>query len=773
MKYFNYFLLFLFCCCTLNSLAQVRPQKTYPPNFKPATTEADTTDSKIIIVEYSDYAEGFREEGEEMRKLAGRVELRQDSVYMSCDTATIRVTDNMLLADQNVVIQQNDTLLVYSDSLSYQGNERIADLFYNVVLQNGDQQLFTSRLNYNLETKLAKYFTRALLTDGETQLQSKRGYYYVDTNDAFFKDSVVVVDPEFELRADTLQFNTDTKLVTFLGPTRIVLDESKIYCEAGFYNMETKQAEFRINPQFVKGEQQATADVIRYDGQKKEIILEGNARFEEGDRIATADRIRYDEVNEISYLEGNALVIDADQRIVSEVIVYDAKNGKYTTDGQSVVNDGTQTLQADQISFDDATGLGVATGNVWWQDTSTNVTITSEEIRYDKETDYLIASGGTPLMTSLIEEDTLFLVADTLVSVRANDERFYPKDTIVTNPIDSLVATGLDSLVQTKVDTVQSKIDTLESFPKDSMQLDTMAMLLPDSVQLDNPQNLPKDSVQMDTTEILSADSLQLDSIQLNQDTLAIAEPDTSRNVIAYGDVRIYKSDLQAVCDSLVFEGRDSVFHFYQDPLLWSDTTQFSADTISMLLEDGELDTIWLKNNSFIVNSPDEIKFNQIKGRDTEAYFKDENLYKVKVEGNAEFVYYLIDEGDAYIAANKALCSNMILNFQNNEVQRINCFPNPKANLVPIQKTSDSELELAGYGWYVKRRPMSKADLYKNRGKEPVVLDTTLTEIISEMGDKTESKKETAPPFSKEEKEKPDAPKPDLKAVEEKGKEKN
>ena len=761
-------LIFLFSSFTQNSLAQVRPQKPLPPNPRTAQTEADTSKSKVIIVEYSDYAEGFREDGEEIRKLAGNVELRQDSVYMSCDTATIRVTDNILSADQNVVIQQNDTLVVFSDSLAYLGNEQIADLFYNVVLQNGQQQLFTDRLNYNLETKLAQYFAGALLTDGETQLQSKRGYYYVDTNEAFFKDSVVVVDPEFELRADTLQFNTKTKLVTFLGPTRIVIDESKIYCEAGFYDTDKNKAEFRINPQFVKNDQQATADIIRYNGQKKEITLEGNARFEEKDRLATADRIRYDEVNDITYLEGNGIFIDGEQRIVSDIIIYDAKNGKYTTNGRSVVNDGPQILKAEQIDFDDATGMGIAIGNVFWQDTSTNITITSEEMRYDKETDYLVASGGTPLMTNLIEGDTMFLVADTLVAVRADNERFLNKNKnesknenltadngkVVENTLDTLIATGIDTLNQTTLDSVRTKpLDTLENVVADTTQ-----------------------TISIDTLNNLITDSLQIDSLQTQTlDSLKIEEPDTSRNVLAYGDVRIYKSDLQAVCDSLVFEGRDSIFHFYQNPLLWSDTTQFSADTISMQLENGTLDTIFLKDNGFIVNSPDEIKFNQIKGRDIEAYFRDENLYKVLVEGNAEFVYYLIDDVDAYIAANKALCSNMILNFKSNEVQRINCFPNPKAQLVPIQKTSDSELELAGYGWYMERRPMSKADLYTERGKKPVVLDSILvdsmlTQETMEVKNKEEEKAKTTPPSSKENKPKEGKDKPDLKAVEEKKK---
>lgn len=603
----------------------------------------DTTATKVIV-KYSDFAEGTRENGEEIRKLNGNVELRQDSIFMSCDTAVMAVAKNNLVAQGSVVIQQGDSLVVYSDSLVYIGNDRIADLYKSVVLKHKDQLLFTDRLNYDLNTKIAKYFEGALLTDGKTQLQSKQGYYYVNTEEAYFKDSVVVVDTAFELHADTLKFNTASKVVTFLGPTRINQNDSKIYCEGGFYDTENSLAEFTDNPQYVKDEQQALADIIRYDGNKNEVSLIGNANFVEGNRRATADRIRYDEKNDITYLEGNAYFEDETQLIDADTIVYDATTKTYATRGRSNVQNEEQLLIADQIDFDDATGLGVATGNVIWEDTINNMKIYCDVINYNKESDYVLATGERPLLTTVLEGDTLYLAADTLIAERA--------DTILS---------------------------------------------------------------------------------------------DSSRNLLAYRNVGIFKSDLQAVCDSLVFEGRDSVFTFYDDPLVWSDTTQFSGDTISMILNNGQLDTIFLYKNGFIVNSPDEILFNQIKGRDIAAYFENNDLYKVLVEGNAEFVYYIMDDADAYIAANSAVCSNMVLDFNNNEVERINCFPSPSAKLIPMAKANHEALKLEGFGWEINRRPKSVKDLLKKR--KLLALDTTTSATDAA------SKRENVPLKSKAEKE--------------------
>ncbi|MEM8907972.1 MAG: OstA-like protein, partial [Bacteroidota bacterium] len=505
-----------------------------------------------------------------------------------------------------------------------------------VRLDNKGQKLFTNRLNYDLNTKIASYFTGATLSNDTTHLVSKRGYYYVSQDEAFFKDSVVVVDPDFVLRSDTLQFSTKTRIVTFLGPTLIQQDTANIYCEGGYYDTRRRYAEFLEEPEYVKGEQEATAERIIYDGTKKEVLLVGDAHFDEGPKKASADIIRYDEIRKIIDLEGRAHYEDEKQEIDSEFIQYDSKNEVFKTQGRAQVVDGDQLLDADSIDYDGTTGI--ARGNVIWTDTSDNITINCQQMIYNKETDYVKASGGRPLLTSLIDGDTLFMSSDTLVSV-------------------------------------------------------------------------------------------------------AQAEGDSTRTLLGYRDVRIFKSNLQVVCDSLVYSTSDSLFEFFQSPIIWSDTSQFYADTVRMQLSNDQIDQIFLTNDAYIINSPDEVFFNQIKGKNIVALFRNNELHQMDVVGNAESLYYARDEEDAYMGVNKSVCSKMLVYFAENEIKDIYFYTQPTSNILPMRNTNHEQIRLEGFRWDIQRRPESLEDLLKekvrpaNRNRPSTAPEATLSKATSKTED--------------------------------------
>lgn len=585
-----------------------------------AQEEVQDTSKSKIDVDHADVFEYSKRQDTIIQKLIYNVELRQDSVFMYCDSATIE-NSVIVIAVGQVIIQQGDSTNIFSDSLYYDGVLKEADLYGDVVLVNGEQRLFTNELHYDLNTKVATYTKGATLTNEETQLTSKRGYFYVNENEAYFKDSVYVVNPQFNLRSDTLLYNTESKVVTFLGPTLVSTDSSRIYCEAGFYDTENNLAEFTENAQFIKGEQKGRAKVIKYDGASKTYTLDGDAIFEEGERKATADVIEYDELNDKSTLIGNAKYKDAEQDIVADEIVYDAKNEVYSTRGRSRVSDPPQILLADQVDFREEIGLGIAQGNVIWQDTSAELTIICEQADYNRETGYLKASGGEfgrPLLISLVDGDSLFMTADTLLSTKT----------------------------------------------------DSMA-------------------------------------------------GDSSRLLQAYRDVRIYKTNLQALSDSLTYNSEDSLFTFYYDPIIWSDTTQFTADTIRLQMANDNIDKIHLFNKSFIINSPDELFFNQIKGKNIIASFTEGNLRKMDVQGNAESVYYALDEGGAYVGVNKTVCSDMILYFGDNAIERILFVNAPQATMYPMKKADHEDLKMTGFNWISEIRPMSLADLFTPKKARP------------------------------------------------------
>lgn len=563
-----------------------------------------------VEILYSELLEYIMRGTEQVKKLKGNCRLRHRDAIVFCDSAIVD-NNNNVLARGNVVIRQGDSLNIFADSVIYNGAKREADLFgKEVILDNQDKKLFTKKLHYDLNTKIATYNTESTLLNERTQLTSQRGQYFVQRNEALFKDRVVVVDKDFSLKTDTLKFNTKDNIATFLAPTLIVQDTGQIYTEAGFYDIAKGRAEFTRSPQYRSPTQTAQADTMRYEAEKKTFTLIGKAQTVNGSQLAQANTIRYNRGTSETWLEGNARFTDTSQNIVADTIKYNGKTKTFATRGRSLIRDKGQTLEADFVDFNSADSLGMARGNVVFSDTSQKIQIRAQSADYDRRRDYLKAYGNRPILANVMDKDTLWMRADTIVSSR---------------------------------DTAR-KADTL-------------------------------------------------------------------RLLRGYNKVRMYKSDFQAVCDSLVFSERDSIFRLFRAPMIWSDTSQLSADTIRILLKEKKIDRLFLRQNAFIINSKDEQYFNQVKGRDCIAFFEDNNIRRVLVEGNAESIYYATDEKEAYIGVNAVKCSEMILFFGNNKVDRILFKTKPDGKMTPMRQANHEALKIKGFRWNAAARPKSLQDL--------------------------------------------------------------
>ncbi len=622
-----------------------------------STTPPDTSSVEILKANLGEF---ILYKKEMVRKIKGDVKLRHNGAIMYCDSAILDNLNNVF-AKGKVIIVQGDSVKIFADSVVYQGLIRIADLYGNVVLENNDKKLFTDKLNYNMSTKVATYDTKSTLVSKDHQMTSRKGIYDVNNSMAYFYDKVGLVGPQLKMKTDSLKFNTNTNTAFFMAPTRIEQDSSKIYCEGGYYDLQNENAQFLYSPQFLKGNQLALADTIYYDGKMKILTLQGAANYKDDEKEAKADIIKYDRVNETTKLEGHAFYKDGKQEIKSEIIDYNAKTKTYATKGRSYVSDPPQILEADQIDYDNTAGGGIAKGNVYWQDTASKISITCIEAYYNKEKDYFKAYGGRPIMNTIVEDDTLFVRADTILS---------------------------------------SKIIVVDTIYKKSK---TSIIIEPDATQF-----LKKDTVQKINVEKLS---LKIDSSTKVKPIIDTIQVDTIRKLNAYHKVRMFKKNFQAVCDSLSYSEVDSTFTLFEKPIVWSDTSQFTADTTYIKLRDKKIDQVLLKSNAFIITSKDFIYFNQIKGRQCTATFDSSQIKKVWVEGNAESVYYTLDDVDAYIGVNKTICSEMLIIFQNKKVSNIKFFQKPVAKMTPMKKANHSELKLKGFIWNSKNRPKNKLDL--------------------------------------------------------------
>ena len=168
---------------------------------------------------------------------------------------------------------------------------------------------------------------------------------------------------------------------------------------------------------------------------------------------------------------------------------------------------------------------------------------------------------------------------------------------------------------------------------------------------------------------------------------LRLESTDSSSIISYYENVRIFKSDLQAVCDSLVFDQEKDQFKLFKDPVIWaSDSSQFFADSIIIQMDSSEqIDRIYLYHNAMIVQTEDFRTFNQMRGKTMEAVFSDGALDKMLIRGNAESIYFALDETKAYIGVNKCLTSNMDIVFVDNAIQTISFLENQIVPFIPYK----------------------------------------------------------------------------------------
>ncbi len=213
------------------------------------------------------------------------------------------------------------------------------------------------------------------------------------------------------------------------------------------------------------------------------------------------------------------------------------------------------------------------------------------------------------------------------------------------------------------------------------------------------------------------------DSVFMHADTIYAYNNDNQEfeAAKAYRNVRLYRYDSQAVCDSLYFSATDSSVTLYYDPVVWYEDYQCKADTIHCIYDSNGVRLIELRDNVFAIEKVDSLKFNQIKGRNANVYcHKSEPLY-ADILGSARMVYYVVDEdvpvGDGtvrkeLIGVNAGVGSDMRIYFKDRKPRRFATYGSPDMKMYPIDKLPADEKFLPGYAWLVDRRPKSPSDVF-------------------------------------------------------------
>jgi len=180
----------------------------------------------------------------------------------------------------------------------------------------------------------------------------------------------------------------------------------------------------------------------------------------------------------------------------------------------------------------------------------------------------------------------------------------------------------------------------------------------------------------------------------------------------AFHHVKIYSDSLQSKCDSLFYALSDSTIRLFRNPIIWSNNNQITGDTIYMFVNHKKPEQLSIFNNAFTINKVDTTQyFNQLKGNRMSVWFNDGMVNKMKTKGNAENIYFVLDDQKKFIGINRSNAQSIEIDFEDNEIAKVVFLNQLIGKMTPIGQTPMEDMLLKGFKWQENLRPKSKFEL--------------------------------------------------------------
>ena len=224
-----------------------------------------------------------------------------------------------------------------------------------------------------------------------------------------------------------------------------------------------------------------------------------------------------------------------------------------------------------------------------------------------------------------------------------------------------------------------------------------------------------RDTVSRDTTQ---RDTMATDSLAIDSASLAPPFPEDSvyKMIKAYRHVKMYRSDSQMVCDSLVLKNTDSIIRLYIEPILWQEGNQINSDSMAIHTRDELISKAHFMGNPIMGMEIDTMYYNQVKGKDIVAHFADGQMHRNDVEGNAQTIYYMQQEDSPDVTGLMYIESASIsFYFAEGDIDKITYKQNPTYVIYPIDMIPETQkLRLPDFEWYYDRRPVRDSVLTRD-----------------------------------------------------------
>ena len=351
-----------------------------------------------------------------------------------------------------------------------------------------------------------------------------------------------------------------------------------------------------------------------------------NVRMEQGDTLFIyGDYLYYDGMTQIAQLRENVKMINRNTTLLTDSLNYDRLYdlGYYFEGG--TLMDEENVLTSDWGEYSPATKQSVFNHDV--KLVNPKFVLTSDTLKYSTDTKIATILGPSDIVS-----DKNHIYSERGIYNTTTEQAELLDRSILTNQGKKLVG---DSLFYDRLSGYGEAFDNVK-------MTDTINknMLTGDYCfynELTDSAFATKRAVAIDYSQgdslFMHGDTLQMVSYNLNTDSLY-------RLMKAYHKVRMYRTDVQGVCDSLVYNSKDSCMTMYVDPILWNEGQQLLGEEIKIYMNDSTINWAHIINQALTVEMKDSIHYNQVSGKEMKAYFENGDMRHIEVIGNVLTAFY-------------------------------------------------------------------------------------------------------------------------------------
>ena len=430
----------------------------------------------------------------------------------------------------------------------------------------------------------------------------------------------------------------------------------------------------------------------------------GHVHYRQGDTLSlTCERAEYDGMMQMMHARRNVVLHHRRQTLKTDSLDFDRLyNMANFFDGGTLI-DGKDRLVSDWGEYHTETREAKFVFNVKLR--SGKDVVTTDTLYYDVPTSTAHMVGPSKIVSG----SSVVHTADGYYDTRTDKAKLFGRSTLVDK--DKSI-TG-DSLYYVKngESTGYGNVVYVDKKNKNSLTCNYLRYNEKTGMGFATKRPVAIDYSQKDTLWMHS-DTMRIYTFNINTDSVY-------RKVHAYPHVRAFRNDMQAICDSLVFNSKDSCMTMYKDPVIWNANRQMLGEEIRAYMADSTIRFAHVIGQALSIEQmPDSVHYNQITSSEMKSYFEKGEMKMTEAIGNVQTVYYMTNDKDSSLVGLNYLETDTMRMYLGAARKLDKIWTNKfTSTMYPITQVPPAKHKLPNFAWFEDLRPTDKNDIFVWRGK--------------------------------------------------------